>query len=97
MMPRARRVVAETAEFVEVDTGICVHCGKGGTVLMPKSVWTAWDNGNGPFIQRLWPAGSAGDREQLISGTHDACFNVLFPEDEDDQEFTAMFPRTEQQ
>lgn len=83
MFNQKRRVVAETSELVEVDTGICMYCNKGGTVLVPKEVWEKWDNGNGPFIQRLWPQGSADEREQLINGTHGPCFDKMFPPEEE--------------
>lgn len=39
----------------------------------------------GEHIQNAFPDMSAGDREILISGTHDECWNKLFPPD--DEEF----------
>ena len=83
MFAPERHVTADNGTEVTIDTGQCVYCRKFGTVTMPKSVWEAWDNGRGPHIQRIWPEGSAGDREQLINGTHDACFNKMFPPDDE--------------
>jgi hypothetical protein len=77
-----RTVVADTGDEVTIDTGPCPFCKKPGTVVMPKAAWLAWDDGRGPFIQRVWPQGSAGDREQLINGVHGACFDKVFPEEE---------------
>jgi hypothetical protein len=77
-----REVLVDLGEEVIVSTGACIHCREAGSVTLPKEVWLAWDNGRGPKIQYLWPEGSPGDREQLINGTHDACFNEMFPEEE---------------
>ncbi len=32
----------------------------------------------GEHVQNVWPELSRGDREQIISGTHDACWDDLF-------------------
>lgn len=71
-------------DIVDVETKTCFHCGKGGKVRMPMKAYEAWKRG--AFIQAAWPQGSAGEREQLISGLHGPCFDAEFPPDEDDLE-----------
>lgn len=73
--------MAET-EMVTVKTPPCAHCGKDGEVTLPKAAWVRYQE-DGAFIQVAWPEGTAGEREQLISGTHPACFDEMFPPDEE--------------
>ena len=70
-----------SGETVTVDTGTCAFCGQGGSVQMPREAFMAYDGGRGAPVQRAWPQGSAGEREQLISGTHPTCFDAAFPEE----------------
>ena len=70
-----------------VDCGKCVHCGKQAILDLP-AVDTTIDGlnkyiaGHGGFVQDVLPHLSAGDREMLITGTHDACFDEMFPPEE---------------
>lgn len=74
-------VLERTPTHVTISTGLCPLCGQPGTVTMPVEAFEKWDLGKGEFVQRAWPEGSAGDREMLINGTHDACFNKAFPDE----------------
>lgn len=68
-------------ETVTVTTSICIRCGNSGTVTLPREAYERLLAGQS--IQTAWPEGSAGEREQLINGTHDACFEAMFPEEQD--------------
>lgn len=62
---------------VEVVTLPCIVCGKTHTFSLSADAYSRWQNGE--FIQNCFPSLSAGDREVLISGTCESCFNKLFP------------------
>jgi hypothetical protein len=64
-------------EMVKVVTGRCMICGQDGTVKMPKDAYERWVGGM--LIQRAWPEGTPGQREQLATGTHGDCFDKAFP------------------
>lgn len=66
---------------VTVHTDPCMICGKGGTVTMPAQAYERWRAGE--HIQKAWPEGSDGEREQLATGTHGECFDKAFPEEDD--------------
>ena len=64
----------------------CIHC-KGSTLIGVKANkyhrWTA----ERKLIQDVWPDASAEQREVMISGMHEVCWNEVFPpEMEDDGE-----------
>jgi len=59
-------------------------CGKIGTVEIPISEYEAWNDGRGPLIQNAMPSVSAGDREMLLSGTHDECWDKMFADEEEE-------------
>jgi len=96
--------ITYTGTVVVCTTRSCPVCGKIGTVEIPIAEWEAWADGTGPMIQHAMPSVSAGDREMLLSGTHDACWEATFaPDDEevepygidDDTSYTQMFPHDE--
>jgi len=64
---------------MQVETPTCIFCGKGGWVTVPIAGYNAWRDG--AFIQNALPQLTPGQREQLINGTHDECFNKNIPED----------------
>jgi len=49
---------------------------------VPLDGYHAWKQGE--LIQIALPELSAEDRELLISGTCDVCWNMLFPEDDEE-------------
>lgn len=70
--------------LISVTTGKCMFCGKYGIVEnVPADGFNLWQDGL--FIQDALPMLSADDREQLMTGTHGACFDAAFP-DEDEEE-----------
>lgn len=66
--------------MVENNVGIVVYCNNCGQVQSPvrlkHSQLKAWVNGQ--HIQNAMPHLSAAERELLISGTCDNCFNQMF-------------------
>lgn len=64
-------------ETVEVPTRRCIHCGKTGTVTVPKAELEAATKLDGP-IQQRFPNLTTEQREQIISGTHPACWDEMF-------------------
>ena len=61
----------------------CTLCGKGHeTFILDRARFERWQAGE--FIQVAFPGLSAADREVIMTGTHDECFNRLFPDDEED-------------
>lgn len=59
----------------------CIVCGENATVIVSKAKHARWVAGE--HAQDVWPDMTVGDREQIISGTHPACFDKLFGPDED--------------
>jgi hypothetical protein len=74
---------------VEVHTGNCPLCGQPGSIIVNQEqagrlvAWQAIQPAARPFVQAAFPDLSAGDREQLINGTHEACFDKAFPAEEE--------------
>jgi hypothetical protein len=70
-----------TREFTYLmDTGLCFHCGRGGTVeILPRELF---ELNQGALIQDAVKSLNTGDREQLKSGTHSVCWTAMFGEEE---------------
>tara|TARA_Y100000356_G_scaffold131887_1_gene136296 strand:- start:1669 stop:1914 length:246 start_codon:yes stop_codon:yes gene_type:complete len=70
-----------TREFTYLmDTGLCFHCGRGGTVeILPRELF---ELRQGAFIQDAVKSLQVEEKEQLISGTHGKCWTDMFGEDE---------------
>jgi len=64
---------------IKINTNTCLHCGEQGFIEMSKSEYdqglTAYNEG--ALIQCAFPGLSAGQREQIISGTHPKCWNEM--------------------
>lgn len=63
----------------------CVHCKKEYALFLNENDYSEWKEGNG-FIQDKLPYLTAGERELLISGTCDSCFDNMFGSIEEDDE-----------
>ena len=68
---------------IVVKTKTCTVCGQYEMWSLDKDSVMRWHEGEN--IQRVFPDMSAGDREILISGTHPACWDKLFSEEESDE------------
>jgi len=71
-------------DFIAVKTKPCCVCDKYEVWSLDREAVTRWQEGE--TIQDAFPDMSAGDREILISGTHAACWDKLFPAEEEDDE-----------
>lgn len=69
---------------IEVITKECFICGKASTVVVPLDGWTAYKKG--AFVQDAFPSLTADEREQLLTGVHGPCFDLMFPPDEGDED-----------
>ena len=65
-----------------VQTPQCINCGQIGYVEDVKEkdykVWIEIDKSIRPKIQDLFPYLNADQREQIMTGTHPACWNQMF-------------------
>jgi hypothetical protein len=80
-------VIRRNGDKTVTVAATCPLCGKPSMVEnIPEEPFDAWwldGHRNGPFIQNALPTLSSGDREVLISGTHNKCFDDMFPPDSD--------------
>ena len=68
------------SDTIVVKTKTCTVCGEYEVWSLDRQAVEIWQGGE--YIQNAFPDMSAEDRELLISGTHPACWNKLFGEDE---------------
>lgn len=59
----------------------CMVCHTASEVFLPEAGYAAWVGGM--FVQDAFPHLDADQREQLITGTHPACWTELFGEDDE--------------
>jgi hypothetical protein len=74
-------------DTITVRTPRCIVCNKPGEVTLPRAAWERFNKLDGEMIQVAWPQGSAGEREQLLNGTHPECFEEIFADSEEDALF----------
>lgn len=78
---------------ITIKTGICMLCGQDSflevsdDVFARIMVWSSTPMANRPFIQDAFPDLSAADREQILNGSHDACFDEAFSDVEDRDDY----------
>lgn len=71
--------------MVTVVTPACWDCGLSTMMEVPLKGYNEWTMDGQPIVLSF-PDMSDDDREMLISGTHPACWDRLFPrEDEGDK------------
>lgn len=68
---------------IVVRTPTCRVCNEYELWSLDRKAVESWQSG--VLIQVAFPDMSASDREILITGTHPACWNKLFPEEESDE------------
>lgn len=71
------------SETILVKTKTCCVCGEYEMWSLDRDLVLRWHEGE--HIQQVFPDMSAGDREILISGTHPACWDKLFGEEDSDE------------
>jgi hypothetical protein len=72
---------------VRIEVGKCPLCGEDSWVDLPEGLAEQvidWHNAGRPVhIQVAFPKMPIADREVLITGAHDKCFDAAFPEEEE--------------
>lgn len=74
--------------LITVRTRRCFHCACEGELTVTQSSLAAYNSGE--YAQVAFPYLDKTEREQIISGTHPACWIAMFgtaedaPEDEDE-------------
>lgn len=58
----------------------CIVCGQQTVRLVDRDKFRRWQDGE--HIQRVWPELSPGQREELMTGTHEECWDKMFSEEE---------------
>lgn len=76
----AAELLATGSPEVYVKCLPCPHCKEFGHVTMPVEAYVAWLRGS--HIQDCWPEGTPDEHEMLMTGTHGACWDRIFDEDE---------------
>lgn len=77
-----------------IKTPRCRYCGESGSIELTDAEVLAMETT--PFIQKALPNRSPDERELLITGTHPACWDAMFPpEDEEDEEGFDQVPYDE--
>ena len=66
--------------MITVATPRCMLCGQSGIVMADELGLEAWQGG--VLIQDALPTLTSSQREQLMTGIHDECWNNAFGEDE---------------
>ena len=68
---------------IAVKTKPCCVCGEYEVWSLDRELVDRWQGGEN--IQKVFPDMSASEREILITGIHPACWDKLFPGEEDDE------------
>ena len=71
------------SDTILVKTKPCCVCGEYEVWSLDRDAVARWQEGEN--IQHAFPDMPAQDREVLITGTHPACWDKLFPEEGDDE------------
>jgi len=69
---------------ITITTKPCFYCKKSSQVEVLKGDYVRWKNGE--KIQYAFSETTPDFRELLISGTHPACWDAMFPGNEDDED-----------
>jgi len=72
------------SDTIVVKTKTCTVCDQYEVWSLDRKAVENWQEGEN--IQSAFPDMSAGDREILISGTHAACWDKLFPGEEENDD-----------
>lgn len=71
--------------FTCVITTDCPFCGKTHYIEVKAKDYLAWQDGE--LVQDAFPYLSADEREMLISGICPSCWDGMFSEDEDEEDY----------
>lgn len=65
---------------IQYRTKKCSWCGEDSVIEIPKDGFNAWKEGKGLHVQDAFPNLSRDVREQLITGIHPVCWDLMFEE-----------------
>jgi hypothetical protein len=71
------------SNLIAVKTKPCCVCNEYEVWSLDRDLVDRWQGGEN--IQKVFPDMSASEREILITGIHPACWDKLFPGEEDDE------------
>jgi hypothetical protein len=71
------------SETIVVKTKTCTVCGEYEVWSLDRKAVESWQAGE--YIEIAFPEMSMEDREVLITGTHPACWDKLFPEEDENE------------
>lgn len=71
------------SETIAVKTKTCTVCGEYEVWSLDRAAVESWQAGEN--IQNAFPEMSIKDREILITGTHPACWDKLFPKEDENE------------
>lgn len=71
--------------MIEVETAPCLGCGQTAWFVMTDEQYHAWKGGI--HVQNIFPDWSPEDRELLSSGTCPSCWEEMWAESEDEEDW----------
>lgn len=71
-----------TKPMTVIKCGPCIHCHNYTFVPVDEDKWQEYQEGK--MAQEVWPDSTPEWREMLISGTHEKCWNEMFPQQEEE-------------
>jgi hypothetical protein len=71
--------------MIQIQCPPCIVCKKRATMEVSEEGLYRWQK-LGQLVQDAFPRMSDGEREQLITGTHPECWEVLFPDEPEEEE-----------
>lgn len=77
--------MADNDKKIEI-TKTCPICGKDHSVTVFEKDWKLFNTPNRPHIQRIFPYLLPEDREILMTGIDNDCFQKMFDEGDEDNE-----------
>lgn len=68
--------------MVVYETARCIVCNETSQITVASGDLFRWRCG--AFVQDVWPQWTPAERERMITGTHPACWDEMFGDDDDD-------------
>lgn len=75
---------SESAGTITVKCPTCSECGETASLTVKREGYEKWKAGE--FIQRALPELSSDERELLMTGTHSACWDAMWAEEDEDDD-----------
>ena len=75
-----KKMRTQTSAPLTAVTKPCIHCNKTSSLTVDADGYRQWVSG--ALIQDAFPDMDADNRELLISGTHPACWDTMFGDDQ---------------